>query len=399
MDAVSYGNGNVPPGGIVGELGSSAGADSSTEGAAPPTADSFQFLSFLSILGFTKVVITLVKYPSQIVLNFQRSSVKGLSRSMYVLDFLGGAAAVLQNLVLAYLKHDLELIIGNLPKVMNGALCCSYDLIILLQFRLFASMDRELEKQEEERQRMEIMQQGKPLGGNFISATWGGPGVSGRDQQELVRGVSSSGGRNSFSQPGAAERMETGYASGVVNGGTMLNQWGEGGWEAGGQLGRGGPGHHEHELSGVADLLSHNGGGGDNISLMSPAGGSSFGGSFQYQAAPDAGFPRAPGAVSSGASSTASGFGGGGSAFVGAVEAALNGTNHESRNLIDYGGREGAGATTVTTYGRTTYGEGTVSGGTFIGSPRTTPNGNLTRGRGGLNGRTMSDELDLADVL
>eukprot|EP00392_Amoebophrya_sp_AT5.2_P010877 g10944.t1 len=95
------------------------------------------YWSLLTLLGFIKVVITAVKYPSQILLNCQRRSTAGLAKTTYLLDLTGGCCSVLQNLVLAWLKHDREILFANLPKLIIGGLACGYDLVILSQFHIY----------------------------------------------------------------------------------------------------------------------------------------------------------------------------------------------------------------------------------------------------------------------
>ncbi|CAD7952775.1 unnamed protein product [Amoebophrya sp. A25] len=116
-------------------LSATTGLSGSTSGAvATPSHHAF---SFLTLLGFVKVVITAVKYPSQILLNHERRSTAGLARTTYLLDLTGGCCSLSQNLLLAFLEGDSEILTGNLPKILIGALCCIYDGIILSQFRWY----------------------------------------------------------------------------------------------------------------------------------------------------------------------------------------------------------------------------------------------------------------------
>eukprot|EP00397_Hematodinium_sp_SG-2012_P036547 GEMP01039462.1.p1 GENE.GEMP01039462.1~~GEMP01039462.1.p1 ORF type:complete len:316 (+),score=9.28 GEMP01039462.1:182-1129(+) len=94
--------------------------------------------SFIQILGHVKVVVTLLKYPAQIRLNFLRKSTQGLAVSTYMLDFTGGSCSILQNIVHALLKSDMEYILGNIPKLGLGSISLSYDIVILLQIWYYA---------------------------------------------------------------------------------------------------------------------------------------------------------------------------------------------------------------------------------------------------------------------
>lgn len=109
-------------------------------------------LSFIQIVGYVKVVVTLLKYPTQIKLNYVRKTTQGLSRGSYLLDMIGGICSVLQNVMHAILKNDMEYIEGNFPKLGLGGLSFAYDVIILCQIRYYA-VDRKyirIEPAEEE---------------------------------------------------------------------------------------------------------------------------------------------------------------------------------------------------------------------------------------------------------
>ena len=66
----------------------------------------FHLVNFLSLLGIAKVVISLLKYPSQIALNFERKSVKGLSRDMYLLGLVARISEVSQVRIFNIREHD-----------------------------------------------------------------------------------------------------------------------------------------------------------------------------------------------------------------------------------------------------------------------------------------------------
>lgn len=98
--------------------------------------------SFLSLMGYVKVVITAVKYPSQILLNMRQRSTAGLSRETFVLDFVGGSASLVQQFVLAAsfasTNDGFAFLAANLPKVLVGSFVCFYDVILLFQFMLLS---------------------------------------------------------------------------------------------------------------------------------------------------------------------------------------------------------------------------------------------------------------------
>lgn len=95
--------------------------------------------TFIQILGFIKVAVTLLKYPTQIKLNYMRQSTKGLSRGAYLLDSTGGLCSFLQNAMHALLNSDWEYIEGNIPKLALGSLSFMYDVVILCQISYYKS--------------------------------------------------------------------------------------------------------------------------------------------------------------------------------------------------------------------------------------------------------------------
>lgn len=83
-------------------------------------------LSFVQTLGYIKVLINFVKYPSQIMLNFSQRSTVGMAIQTYMLDLLGGTLAFSENAVTGNLM-------GNLPKMLLSLMCLCYDTILLVQ--------------------------------------------------------------------------------------------------------------------------------------------------------------------------------------------------------------------------------------------------------------------------
>jgi uncharacterized protein with PQ loop repeat len=98
------------------------------------SAQTAEIFSFLTTLGFIKVFITFVAYPTQILWNFKRRSTSGLSLKFYMLDFCGANCSVLQNVTLAWLANDAGILMGNLPKVIMGSIGICYTSTMLFQF-------------------------------------------------------------------------------------------------------------------------------------------------------------------------------------------------------------------------------------------------------------------------
>jgi len=89
--------------------------------------------TFIQVLGYVKVGVTLFKYPSQIRLNYLRRSTAGLSFWSYVLDTTGASCSVAQNVVHALFTKDWEFVVGNVPKLGLGTISLFYCIVIIGQ--------------------------------------------------------------------------------------------------------------------------------------------------------------------------------------------------------------------------------------------------------------------------
>lgn len=107
--------------------------------------DSDPFLSwtdFLYICGFTKTIISVLKYTPQVYLNYRRKSTKGFSMGNAYLDMVGGFTNILQQFVMCYWDKDTgamrpkvvwDPFTQNLPKFLIGLASLVYDSIYLWQ--------------------------------------------------------------------------------------------------------------------------------------------------------------------------------------------------------------------------------------------------------------------------
>jgi len=91
------------------------------------------FLDFFYLLSYIKILITLLKYLPQIVLNFQRKSTHGFSIWQILLDFSGGILSITQLVLDCLDLRDLSGLTGNLAKFLLGAISVVLDTIIMLQ--------------------------------------------------------------------------------------------------------------------------------------------------------------------------------------------------------------------------------------------------------------------------
>ena len=60
------------------------------------------WLDFLYACSYVKLIITLVKYLPQAVMNYRRKSTMGWSIGNVLLDFTGGVLSIAQMFILAY---------------------------------------------------------------------------------------------------------------------------------------------------------------------------------------------------------------------------------------------------------------------------------------------------------
>jgi cystinosin len=93
----------------------------------------FSVLSFLYLLSWVKLAITLIKYIPQVVLNWQRRSTVGWSISNILLDFTGGSLSVGQSILDASVKSDWSKITGSPIKFCLGSYSMIFDIIFMVQ--------------------------------------------------------------------------------------------------------------------------------------------------------------------------------------------------------------------------------------------------------------------------
>ena len=91
------------------------------------------WLDYLYMLSFVKILITLIKYIPQVILNFRRKSTVGWSIWNILLDFTGGTLSDLQLVLDCADLGDFTGITGNLAKFGLGFVSITFDLIFMLQ--------------------------------------------------------------------------------------------------------------------------------------------------------------------------------------------------------------------------------------------------------------------------
>jgi len=80
------------------------------------------WLTYITLLSYVKVVISIWKYCPQVWMNYQRKSTDGWSISNVLLDFSGGLLSVMQLCLDAALADDWSAVVGNPAKLLLGNL-------------------------------------------------------------------------------------------------------------------------------------------------------------------------------------------------------------------------------------------------------------------------------------
>ena len=100
------------------------------------------WLTFLYLLSYMKLFITLTKFVPQVMMNYRHKSTKGWSVGNILLDMSGGLASLLQMILVADNSQDWTSLTGDLTKLGLSAVSLSFDLVFLLQhFVLYRNRD------------------------------------------------------------------------------------------------------------------------------------------------------------------------------------------------------------------------------------------------------------------
>lgn len=109
-----------------------------------------KWLSWLGVVyyfSYVKMVITVIKYMPQVVLNCRRRSTVGWSVWNVLLDFLGGSLSLAQLFMTCILMQDWSPLSGNPVKVGLGCISILFDTIFIVQhYLLFPERDAGLAK-------------------------------------------------------------------------------------------------------------------------------------------------------------------------------------------------------------------------------------------------------------
>jgi len=94
---------------------------------------SLSWLNWLYLMSYIKVIISLIKYIPQLVMNYKRKSTKGWSIGNILLDFTGGSLSILQMFIDAAASGNWGLITANPSKVALGLISVAFDVAFIIQ--------------------------------------------------------------------------------------------------------------------------------------------------------------------------------------------------------------------------------------------------------------------------
>ena len=111
-----------------------AARDATWDASAPFwRRNAWTWLGFLQTVSFVKLVVTMIKYTPQLLLNWSRRSTEGWSVHNVLLDLAGGVLSLAQLFVDAHQAGDLSSALLNPVKLGLALLSIAYDALFLLQ--------------------------------------------------------------------------------------------------------------------------------------------------------------------------------------------------------------------------------------------------------------------------
>lgn len=129
--------------GVIGTcliVASSSGNNAATDWVA---------LDIVYAVGYVKIIVTLIKYTPQILVNYRNKSTEGWSILQILLDVTGGILSVSQLAIDSYLQRDWSGITGNPVKFALGNISMIYDAIFIVQHYILYRGARPKENENE----------------------------------------------------------------------------------------------------------------------------------------------------------------------------------------------------------------------------------------------------------
>ncbi|CAF1023957.1 unnamed protein product [Adineta steineri] len=101
-------------------------------------------LTLLYFYSYVKLLITMVKYVPQALMNYRRQSTEGWSIGNILLDFTGGLLSVLQMFLLATNYNDWSSIFGSPTKFGLGLFSILFDILFIVQHYVLYPTNRSI---------------------------------------------------------------------------------------------------------------------------------------------------------------------------------------------------------------------------------------------------------------
>ncbi|KAM3066612.1 hypothetical protein ACMFMG_002325 [Clarireedia jacksonii] len=109
------------------------------------------WIDVIYAISYVKLIITVVKYMPQALMNYRNRSTQGWSIVTILLDVVGGVLSILQLVIDSYLQGDWSGITGNPVKLMLGNVSIFFDIIFIIQhYWLYRGNSRHSEMNEED---------------------------------------------------------------------------------------------------------------------------------------------------------------------------------------------------------------------------------------------------------
>ncbi|KAK4223872.1 hypothetical protein QBC38DRAFT_37139 [Podospora fimiseda] len=104
--------------------------------SAQGSIHSWVWLDVVYAISYVKLVVTIIKYSPQVLINYHNKSTQGWSIVQILLDFGGGILSIAQQGIDSYLQGDWSGITGNPVKFALGNVSMMYDSIFMWQHYL-----------------------------------------------------------------------------------------------------------------------------------------------------------------------------------------------------------------------------------------------------------------------
>jgi len=105
--------------------------------ASVSAEQTLDWLSYIYVLSYVKVVISVCKYCPQVRMNYKRQSTVGWSIHNVLLDWSGGSLSVAQLCLDAWQSHDWSQVTGDPAKFLLGNVSMFFDIIFMVQHYCF----------------------------------------------------------------------------------------------------------------------------------------------------------------------------------------------------------------------------------------------------------------------